>query len=812
MNLKILKFARLFRLIDKTKYDEKRQLEIIKHSPLFNAKWYLEQYPDVKNQKMSAAKHYFKYGWQEGRNPSVHFDTNKYIKFNPDVRAAQMNPLLHFEIFGKKENRCSFPTNAMSSISSHIPFLEKRPSLLDKMICHFKNKSPFVSIIVASFNYENYIKQTLNSLIDQTYKNFEIIVVDDGSRDNSIKIIKQYVKKHSNIFLYQHFDKKNHGLPETLKLGIEKAKGDYIAFCESDDFWTPDHLEEIIKIIYKYASVNIVANDCAVIGEDIIFTKFKEQAIVVRNRKKFTKNIRKFSFQEFRDSNYITTFSCCLVKKSVLEKCDFNSPRKAALDWWLWRQIVFKYPVYFTNKKLTVWRIHQSYLEKSQDEKKMYHAAFLKKMDDLLQKQSCILKFIKHKKTKTNPENQEKAPDQKLKDVSYFNKALYPLNRKLNIIVDNKTRPVTVNILIPSIRPKLSAGPLSIIWFGKFLADLGYHIRFITYLNWINGDIPSIIDGLEEKLSGLGHKVEVECIIKDGYDLKINSNDMTIATLWSSAYIAEKIQSKCKNKKFIYLIQDFEPNFYSASSNSMLAEATYLKDFYALFSTQALFDYFFKCNIGNFQKKNLIKYIYDTPANSCLMNKPEFINLHQNKNKKRFVFYCRPHIDRNAYDLACLVIIKALEQKIFNPKEWEFYGVGASSSENIELMPNVLLKQLPNMPLEDYKKMLPTFDIALSLMASPHPSMPPIDFALSGCIVVTNASDIKTQKYFNTISQNIIASEPTIDSLVDSLSKAVSLSTNLKQRYQNAMKSKYPCSWDEVFSDKFARWFKKILN
>ena len=94
-------------------------------------------------------------------------------------------------------------------------------------------KQPLISVIVASYNYAKYIKETLDSLIRQTNKSFEVIVVDDGSRDQSLPIIEEYANRFKNIKLYTHPGNQNRGLAETVKLGIEKSNGEYIAFCES---------------------------------------------------------------------------------------------------------------------------------------------------------------------------------------------------------------------------------------------------------------------------------------------------------------------------------------------------------------------------------------------------------------------------------------------------------------------------------------------------------------------------------------------------------------------------------------------------
>ena len=91
--------------MNKKKYNEKRQIEMVNNSPLFDRKWYLKQNPDVKAKKVGAARHYVKHGWKEGRNPSVKFDGNAYLEANADVKEADICPLVHYIISGAKEKR-----------------------------------------------------------------------------------------------------------------------------------------------------------------------------------------------------------------------------------------------------------------------------------------------------------------------------------------------------------------------------------------------------------------------------------------------------------------------------------------------------------------------------------------------------------------------------------------------------------------------------------------------------------------------------------------------------------------------------------
>ena len=118
MKLILLKFARLLHILNKHKYNEQRQIELVKQSPLFDRKWYLSQNPDVKAKRIGAAKHYVKHGWKEGRNPSTQFDGNAYLRDNPDIQSANICPLVHYIISGSKEGRWYQGFNTTSVIQN----------------------------------------------------------------------------------------------------------------------------------------------------------------------------------------------------------------------------------------------------------------------------------------------------------------------------------------------------------------------------------------------------------------------------------------------------------------------------------------------------------------------------------------------------------------------------------------------------------------------------------------------------------------------------------------------------------------------
>ncbi len=104
-----------------------------------------------------------------------------------------------------------------------------------------------VSIITPTYNAAKYVEETINSILVQTYSNWELLITDDCSKDNTLDIIRNYVAKDSRIHLFVLGE--NSGAAVARNHSISKAKGRYIAFCDSDDRWRPDKLERQLKFM-----------------------------------------------------------------------------------------------------------------------------------------------------------------------------------------------------------------------------------------------------------------------------------------------------------------------------------------------------------------------------------------------------------------------------------------------------------------------------------------------------------------------------------------------------------------------------------
>ncbi|CAH1597086.1 Putative N-acetylgalactosaminyl-diphosphoundecaprenol glucuronosyltransferase [Vibrio owensii] len=112
-----------------------------------------------------------------------------------------------------------------------------------------KHQNQTVSIVMPAHNSGKYIAESIQSVLAQTYENWELIIVDDRSVDDTWKIINNYADKHDNIRVYQN--KENLGAGATRNYAIEKAKGRFIAFLDSDDLWAEDKLSEQIAFMLE---------------------------------------------------------------------------------------------------------------------------------------------------------------------------------------------------------------------------------------------------------------------------------------------------------------------------------------------------------------------------------------------------------------------------------------------------------------------------------------------------------------------------------------------------------------------------------
>lgn len=170
------------------------------------------------------------------------------------------------------------------------------------------------SFIVPVYNTEKYLKKCLDSLVNQTYKDFEIIVVNDGSTDKSSSIISKYQKKYKNIIV---IDKENEGLSMARNRGVQKSSGKYIIFVDSDDYVSNKLLEEVDK---KIDDSDILRFQIAT--EDEEYTKINEY-----HEEEFESMCGYDAFKYLSSYHFVEPAWCYVIRKNYYIENKFSFKR-----------------------------------------------------------------------------------------------------------------------------------------------------------------------------------------------------------------------------------------------------------------------------------------------------------------------------------------------------------------------------------------------------------------------------------------------------------------------------------------------------
>jgi glycosyltransferase involved in cell wall biosynthesis len=132
------------------------------------------------------------------------------------------------------------------------------------------DKTHLVSVILTVYNRENYLRRAINSLLAQTFRDWELIVINDGSTDDSYKILKEYEILFSNIKV---FTQENRKLAFSRNRGINLSSGKYITFLDSDDEYGENHLSERVKFMEEDHSVDMIHGGVKIIGDEFVRDK-----------------------------------------------------------------------------------------------------------------------------------------------------------------------------------------------------------------------------------------------------------------------------------------------------------------------------------------------------------------------------------------------------------------------------------------------------------------------------------------------------------------------------------------------------------
>ena len=201
--------------------------------------------------------------------------------------------------------------------------------------------TPLVSVIISVYNCEKYIASCIESIIQQTYKNIEIIICDDGSTDKTNEIIKTYITKVK--YIYQE----NQGQGAGRNNAVQYSQGEYLAFIDADDMWYENKIELQMSMFEKDQSLAAVYSEMMIIDENQLKLGYHAKGTMKRG----------MIFSELLAENFIG-LSSLIVKKNAFEQCGGFSEHRYCQDFVLLLKLASKFNFDFVNKPLVSYRQH----------------------------------------------------------------------------------------------------------------------------------------------------------------------------------------------------------------------------------------------------------------------------------------------------------------------------------------------------------------------------------------------------------------------------------------------------------------------
>ncbi|MCP4221056.1 MAG: glycosyltransferase family 2 protein [bacterium] len=171
-------------------------------------------------------------------------------------------------------------------------------------------KKGMVSVVVPNYNYAHFIGETIESVFAQTYTNWELIIVDDNSNDNSRELVESYIKKYPQYRIRQFHNKTGpSGTPTPINIGVRNMEGEYFAWLSSDDAYMPTKLEEQVRLLEKRPDIAMVHTSISFMDDD--GTEYKERIIEDLDQDEF--------FIRMLEKNLVNG-NTVVIRKSILDK------------------------------------------------------------------------------------------------------------------------------------------------------------------------------------------------------------------------------------------------------------------------------------------------------------------------------------------------------------------------------------------------------------------------------------------------------------------------------------------------------------
>lgn len=253
-----------------------------------------------------------------------------------------------------------------------------------------------ISVIVPIYKAENYLRKCVDSILNQTYKNLEIILVDDGSPDGSGAICDEYAKKDKRVVVIH---KKNAGVSAARNSGLDIAKGDYVAFVDSDDYVDEKMYEALVGAFEKTKADLVICDHYSVCGDKILSKSKHETASFYKNNEK-DRPILFGACNININAPWNKLYKMKLINHRFDENCSYGEDQKFNLDYITNCSVIhyLNLPLYYyiTNHSLLTPKAHANFIERQLMLAK-YRLKFLQNnnFDDEISKQAFYWTLVK---------------------------------------------------------------------------------------------------------------------------------------------------------------------------------------------------------------------------------------------------------------------------------------------------------------------------------------------------------------------------------------------------------------------------------
>jgi succinoglycan biosynthesis protein ExoO len=193
--------------------------------------------------------------------------------------------------------------------------------------------NPLVSVIIPAYNAENYIEKAIQSVLEQTYPNFEVIVIDDNSTDRTVDVVREFRDERIKLLV----NEQNMGPSYSRNRGIIEAKGEWIALLDSDDWWDKDRIGSLIKVVKQF-SPDIIADDIKIVWESIP-GNFKVSTSILKQRGLEELN-RFISIVEFIEYDF--GIMQPMIKRRIFESILYRNDMRFVEDFDLYLRALLK--------------------------------------------------------------------------------------------------------------------------------------------------------------------------------------------------------------------------------------------------------------------------------------------------------------------------------------------------------------------------------------------------------------------------------------------------------------------------------------